>query len=166
MMQTRPGRSMSHCPRRRWLCGSVAMVALFGTVDRARPSAASEGAASIVQPPAATPAAFARRAFAMKRRAEQEGDQPYGAVVVKAGRIVGEAPSRVITGRDPTAHAEMEAIRDAARRLGARNLADCVLYSSSRPCPMCEAAAYWAGIKRLIHGADATDSGPPRLQRC
>ena len=160
-MRLRTGHSISHCSRRGWLRGSVAMVALFGTGYGARRSAALA-----VQPSAATPEAFTHRAFAMKRRAEQEGDQPYGAVVVKAGRIVGEAPSRVITGRDPTAHAEMEAIRDATRLLRTGNLDGCVLYSSSPPCPMCEAAAYWAGIERLVHGAESTDSGPPRLQRC
>jgi tRNA(Arg) A34 adenosine deaminase TadA len=154
---------MSRCSRRSWLRGSVAVAACLGTVHQAR---ASEGAALIVQPSIATREAFIRHAFAMKHRAEQEGDQSYGAVVVKAGRIVGEAPSRVVTGRDPTAHAEMEAIRDAAQRLRSRDLAGCVLYSSSQPCPMCEAAAYWAGIERLVHGAEITDSGPPRLQRC
>jgi tRNA(Arg) A34 adenosine deaminase TadA len=75
------------------------------------------------------------------------------------------APSRVVSRSDPTAHAEMEAIRDAARRLGTRHLGNCVIYASSRPCPMCEAAAYWAGISRLYHGADITDAGPPRLCR-
>ena len=109
---------------------------------------------------------FIAMAFEMKSRATADGDQPYGAVVVKDRRIVGEAPSRVVTGRDPTAHAEMEAIRDAARRLGTRDLGGCTMYSSSRPCPMCEAAAYWAGISGLVHGSDGTESGAPRLRRC
>ena len=107
-------------------------------------------------------AEFAERAFAMRQRALEAGDRGYGAVVVKAGRVVAEAPSRVITRGDPTAHAEMEAIRDAARVLG-RDLSCAVLYSSSPPCPMCEAAAYWAGIDRLHHGRPGTDGGPPRL---
>ena len=77
------------------------------------------------------------------------GDQPYGAVVVKDGKIVGEAPSRVVTNRDPTAHAEMEAIRDAARKLGTRDLSGCEMYGSSPACPMCRAAASFAGISRL-----------------
>jgi guanine deaminase len=91
------------------------------------------------------------------------GDQPYGAVVVRDGRIVAEAPSRGVVAGDPTAHAEMEAIRDAARKLGTRNLAGYDLYGSSRACRMCEAAAYWAGIARLFHGADATGGYPPQL---
>jgi tRNA(Arg) A34 adenosine deaminase TadA len=59
--------------------------------------------------------------------------------VVRAGLIVGQSPSHVVLHQDPTAHAEMEAIRDAARRLGTRNLSGCTLYSSSPPCPMCTA---------------------------
>ena len=120
----------------------------------------------IAQPPHPGKAAFMQRAFAMRDAAARAGDQPYGAVIVKDGRIVGEAPSRVVTATDPTAHAETEAIRDAARRLGTRDLSGCEIYASTRPCPMCEAAAYWAGIARIHHGADAADAGPPRLSRC
>jgi len=105
---------------------------------------------------------FARRALQLRDAATRSGDQAYGAVVVKDGRIVGEAPSRVITSRDPTAHAEMEAIRDAARKLGTRDLSGCEMYGSSRACRMCEGAAYWAGIARLFHGAEAAGGEPPR----
>jgi tRNA(Arg) A34 adenosine deaminase TadA len=101
---------------------------------------------------------FGRRAIELRDEAVRAGDQPYGAVVVKDGKIVGEAPSRVVTGRDPTAHAEMEAIRDAARRLGTRDLSGCELYGSSPACRMCEAAAYWANIARLHPG-----NRPPQL---
>ena len=106
------------------------------------------------------------RAYGMKRMAMESGDQSYGAVIVKSGRIIGQAPSRVVVNEDPTAHAEMEAIRDAARRLDTRDLQGCVMYSSSPPCPMCEAAAYWAGIERLFHGLNIADRGAPRLTRC
>jgi tRNA(Arg) A34 adenosine deaminase TadA len=106
---------------------------------------------------------FARRAMELRDEAARAGDQPFGAVVVKNGQIVGEAPSRVVRARDPTAHAEMEAIRDAARKLGTRNLSGCDLYGSSRACRMCEAAAYWAGIARLFHGEDAAGGQHPRL---
>ena len=95
--------------------------------------------------------------------ADDAGDQAYGAVVVQGGRIVGEGPSRVVTATDPTAHAETEAIRDAARRLGTRNLSGCVLYASSRPCPMCQSAAYGAGIGRYYSGSEIGDGGAPRL---
>lgn len=130
------------------------------------PLVASAGdlAPAIAQPDAATAAAFIKRAFDMRDQAASNGDQSYGAIVVSPDRIiVGQAPSRVIEATDPTAHAEMEAIRDAARRLGTRNLAGHVLYSSSRPCPMCEAAAYWANVDRMVHGRDGRDAGAPRL---
>lgn len=143
--------------RRVWL-GGAATLALGASADAAEPA--------IVQPENAGAAAFIGRALEMRRRAEAGGDQPYGAVVVRDGRVVGEAPSAVVTRGDPTAHAEMEAIRDAARRLGQRHLGGAALYASSRPCPMCEAAAYWAGIGRMIHGVDLVDAGPPRLNRC
>lgn len=108
-------------------------------------------------------AAFAARALAMRELAQASGDQPYGAVIVRGDRVIAEAPSRVVLDGDPTAHAEMEAIRRAARQLGTRDLAGCVMYSSSRPCPMCEAAAHWAHVGRMYHGAAATDAGAPRL---
>ena len=103
-----------------------------------------------------------RRAEAMRDQALRAGDQPFGAVVLCGDRVVAEAPSRVVTATDPTAHAEMEAIRDAARRLRTRDLSACVLVSTSRPCRMCEAAAAWAGITRMIHGESLTDAGAPR----
>lgn len=103
-----------------------------------------------------------RRAATLRDEAIRAGDQAFGAVVWRAGEIVGGAPSRVVTLNDPTAHAEMEAIRDAARRLRSRDLAGCVLVSTSRPCRMCEAAAAWAGISRMVHGESLTDAGPPR----
>lgn len=103
------------------------------------------------------------RAFELRRRAIERGDQPYGAVVVKDGSIVGEGVSAVVTDRDPTAHAEMQAIRDAARRLGTGDLSGCVMYGTSKACPMCEAAAYWARISRMYYGASVADAGPPRL---
>ena len=120
-------------------------------------------AEAIEQPQGSGDRALIGRAFEMQRRALDSGDQGYGALVARDGVIVGQAPSRVILNRDPTAHAEMEAIRDAARRLGSRSLDGCVLYSSSPACPMCEAAAYWAGIDRMVYGRDARDGGRPGL---
>jgi tRNA(Arg) A34 adenosine deaminase TadA len=110
--------------------------------------------------------AFMGQAETLKRRAVEAGDQAYGAVIVKDGRIVGEGPSRVVTNRDPTAHAEMEAIRDAARRLGTRDLSGCVIYATSRPCRMCETASYWASLSRIYFGDALTDGGPPRYSSC
>jgi guanine deaminase len=142
------------------LLGGGVGLALAGRAE------AREAAREIVQPARAEPAEFMRRAFEMRRRAEEAGDQGFGAVVVRAGRIVGEAPSAVLTRRDPTAHAEVEAIRDACRRLGTADLSGCEIYASFRPCPMCETACHWARIARMIHGADLADAGPPRYPRC
>jgi tRNA(Arg) A34 adenosine deaminase TadA len=119
---------------------------------------------------AATPEAERRplmaRAFEMRRLAVERGDQAFGAVVVKGGQVVGEGVSAVLTAPDPTAHGEIQAIRDAARRLGTPRLVGCELYTTFRPCPMCESAAYWAGIERVFHGEAITDGGAPRLGGC
>lgn len=118
----------------------------------------------IIQPVPPTREAFMRRAFEMRRIATERGDQPYGAVIVRGGRIVGEGVSAVVTTPDPTAHAEMQAIRDAARRLRTRDLSGCEMYGTSRACPMCEAGAYWAGVARLWYGEAIADGGAPRLR--
>lgn len=120
----------------------------------------------IRQPSARTPQAFMAEAERMRGLAVKAGDQGYGAVVVKGSgsnaRIVGAGASAVVTKSDPTAHAEMEAIRDACRRLKSRDLSDCVLYSTFRPCRMCETGAYWAGLSKMVHGAGLTDGGRPK----
>ena len=142
---------------------------LFGLAGIFTLGADREGIASeiqaepIEQPEASDDVTYIARAFDMQRQAIESGDQAYGAVVVLNGRIVGQSPSRVVIDRDPTAHAEMEAIRDAARRLDSRDLSRCTLYSSSPACPMCEAAAYWAGIERMVYGKNASEGGSPRL---
>lgn len=102
------------------------------------------------------------RAAALRRQAMGWGDQPYGAVLVLDGHLVGEGPSRVVIDRDPDAHAERVALRDARRRLGRDRLDGAVLYSTSRPCPMCEAAAAEVGVARMIHGEALHDAGAPR----
>ena len=122
---------------------------------------ATASAQTRAQPREALQAAM-RRAEALRDEALRSGDQPYGAVLLRGHEVVGAAPSRVVTSNDPTAHAEMEAIRDAARRLRSRDLSGCVLVSTSRPCRMCEAAASWAGISRMVHGEALSDAGPPR----
>ena len=104
---------------------------------------------------------FIDQAFAMRDRAVAEGDQPYGAIVAKNGRVVGWGPSRVVTNTDATAHAEMEALRDAGRTLGTHDLSGCVLYTTSPPCRMCETAAYWGNIERVYTGKSVSDRGKP-----
>ncbi|MGE0650584.1 MAG: nucleoside deaminase [Alphaproteobacteria bacterium] len=121
---------------------------------------------SIEQPTTINDSTFIARAYRERHEASARGDQTYGAVVVQDGRILGKAGSRVVRDRDPTAHAEMLAIRDALRRTGRADLTGAVLYSSSRACPMCEAAAYFAGIVRMVHGRARDDEGAPQLRRC
>ena len=106
------------------------------------------------------------RAAQMREQALAAGDQGYGAVVFKAGEIVGLGPSRVNTDLDPTAHAEVTAIRDAARRLGSRDLSGCTLVSTAKPCQMCETAAYWARIDGMVFGSAANAPLAPRYSRC
>lgn len=117
----------------------------------------------IIQPEIADDLAFIQRAFDMRQRAVDLGDQPYGAVIVRDGIVIGQSWSRVVLDGDPTQHAEMAAIRDAAQRSGSRDLSGAVMYSSSRPCPMCEAAAYWADIEEMIHGRAVHRAGRPAL---
>lgn len=144
---------------RRWLLTLTGFAAAVVLPRRA----AAQAPSPLAQPEAPGPRAFAARALALRDAALASGDQGYGAVIVKEGRIVGGAPSRVVINRDPTAHAEMEAIRDAARRLGTRDLSGTAMYGSSRACPMCRAAAYWAGISALYYGAQPSDDGRPNL---
>jgi tRNA(adenine34) deaminase len=101
-------------------------------------------------------------AEAMRQLALGWGDQSYGAVLVQGGAVIGEGPSRVIRNKDPNAHAEREAIRDAQRRLGTKALAGSVLYSTSRPCRLCEEAAAAANVDRMYFGPGLVDAGRPR----
>jgi tRNA(Arg) A34 adenosine deaminase TadA len=102
-------------------------------------------------------------AESMRQLALGWGDQPYGAVLVTTAGLVAEGPSRVVKNADPDAHAEREAIREAQRRLGTRDLSGSVLYSTSRPCRSCEQAAAQAGVSRMYFGPQLVDAGAPRL---
>jgi tRNA(adenine34) deaminase len=119
-------------------------------------------AAMLALPAQAAEKRWYEAAEAMRRLAESWGDQPYGAVLVMGDAIIGEGPSRVVRKKDPSAHAEREAIRDAQKRLGRKDLAGSVLYSTSRPCSLCERAAAEAGVERMIYGAELRDGGKPR----
>ncbi len=149
---------------RRALLSLARVIALVFPVIRSRRGyAASTRSDKIDQPSGRSDQSFIERAFEMRRQAIDIGDQGYGAVVVRDGVIVGQSPSHVIVHHDPTAHAEMEASRDAAARLGSRDLSGCTLYSSSSACPMCEAAAYWGNIDRMVFGEAISDGGRPTL---
>ncbi|MCA1756386.1 MAG: nucleoside deaminase [Bacteroidales bacterium] len=83
---------------------------------------------------------------------------PFGAVVVKDGVIISEASNRVTSDNDPTAHAEVLAIREACRKLGTYTLEGCTIYTSCEPCPMCLGAIYWARPVAVVYACDRTDA--------
>lgn len=83
---------------------------------------------------------------------------PFGAVIVRNGEIISSAHNEVIKTNDPTAHAEVAAIRKASSLLGRFDLSDCEIYSSCEPCPMCFAAIHWAKIKKLYYGSTRADA--------
>jgi guanine deaminase len=93
-----------------------------------------------------------RRAVELSRTSVERGGLPFGAVVALGGEIIGEAYNEVAATSDPTAHAEIVAIRRAAARRGHFKLEGFVLYASSEPCPMCLAAAHWARIEKIFYG--------------
>ncbi len=88
----------------------------------------------------------------------ENGGGPFGAVIVREGEIISEAFNRVVLDNDPTAHAEILSIRQASSSIRSHDLSDCVIYSSSEPCPMCLAAIYWAGIKKVVYATDRYDA--------
>ena len=97
---------------------------------------------------------YIRQAIGLARQGVEEGrGGPFGCVIVKDGVVVGQGCNGVTSSNDPTAHAEIVAIRDACRRLGHFQLTDCVLYASCEPCPMCLGAIYWARPKRVVYAA-------------
>jgi tRNA(Arg) A34 adenosine deaminase TadA len=99
-----------------------------------------------------------RRAIALSRKGVDAGGGPFGAVVVKDGVIIGEGSNLVAPSQDPTAHAEIVAIRNACKALGTHDLSGCVLYASCEPCPMCFAAILWARIDALFYANDRDDA--------
>jgi guanine deaminase len=105
---------------------------------------------------------FVGEAARMKSEAIASGDQPFGAVLVKAGAIVSYGPSRVILNRNSEAHAERVALWDAQKRLGTKDMTGTVMYSTSRPCTFCERALALANVERIYFGPSGSDAGRPR----
>jgi tRNA(adenine34) deaminase len=99
------------------------------------------------------PQSFMDDALSEARAANAAGEVPVGCVIVRTGKIIARAGNRTLTDRDPTAHAEMLAVREAARALGSERLTDCDLYVTLEPCAMCAAALSFARIRRLYYGA-------------
>ncbi len=98
------------------------------------------------------------RAIELSKMNIEKGGGPFGAVIVKDGKIVGEGANRVTASNDPTAHAEVEAIRHACQNLGTFELKDCEIYTSCEPCPMCLSAIYWAHIGAIYYGNTKRDA--------
>lgn len=102
---------------------------------------------------------FMRRAISLAQKGiDEEAGGPFGAVVVKGGEIVGEGFNQVTSTNDPTAHAEVVAIRRACRNLNSFQLDDCIIYTSCEPCPMCLGAIYWARPLRVFYAATREDA--------
>ena len=101
---------------------------------------------------------FMRQAIALAVENVKNGGGPFGAVIVRDGEVVATGVNRVTANNDPTAHAEVSAIRAACTKLGTFDLSGCVLYTSCEPCPMCLGAIYWAHIDKIYYGANQHDA--------
>jgi guanine deaminase len=100
-----------------------------------------------------------REAIRLSRQKMRENrGGPFGAVIARDGKIIARGWNRVVAATDPTAHAEIAAIRDACKKLKQFHLDDCELYSSCEPCPMCLGAAYWARLKRIYYATTRADA--------
>lgn len=101
---------------------------------------------------------FMREAIRLSVENVHNGGGPFGAVIVKDGKIIATGVNRVTASCDPTAHAEVNAIREAASRLHTFNLSSCEIYTSCEPCPMCLAAIYWARLDKVYYGNNKSDA--------
>ena len=99
-----------------------------------------------------------QRAIELSVQNVQQGGGPFGAVIARHGEVLAEGVNRVTANHDPTAHAEVQAIREAARRLGTFDLTGCDIYASCEPCPMCLGAIYWARLDHLYYAATQHDA--------
>src|SRR5271157_614537 len=111
------------------------------------------------EPPTASDELWMEAALRAAQRALEAGEVPVGAVVVHAGKIVGRGYNRNLTDSDPTAHAEIVALRQAGANLGNHRLGECELFATIEPCPMCAGALVHARLKRLVYGADDPKAG-------
>jgi len=106
-----------------------------------------------------TPEQLMRRAIALSAEKMRAGlGGPFGAVIARAGQIIAEGHNQVTSGNDPTAHAEVVAIRAACRQLGSFSLQGCEMYTSCEPCPMCLGAIYWARLDRVYYANTRIDA--------
>ena len=99
-----------------------------------------------------------REAIRLSRESIAKGGGPFGAVIVRDGEVIAAASNSVVPDNDPTAHAEVNCIREACRKLGTIDLSDCVIYTSCEPCPMCLGAIYWAHIGKIYYANTRKDA--------
>lgn len=99
-----------------------------------------------------------RQAISLAVENVKMGGGPFGAVIVKGDEVVATGANRVTPDNDPTAHAEISAIRAACKKLGTFDLSGCVIYTSCEPCPMCLGAIYWAHLDKIYYGANQHDA--------
>lgn len=99
-----------------------------------------------------------RRAIELSENSVRNGGGPFGAVIAKDGEIIAEGSNKVTINNDPTAHAEVCAIRNACKVLNTFELANCVIYTSCEPCPMCLGAIYWARLSKIFYANDRKDA--------
>ncbi len=103
-------------------------------------------------------ARFMREAIRLSRESVRQGGGPFAAVIVKHGEIIAKASNSVTSDNDPTAHAEINAIRQACRKRNTFDLSGCTLFTSCQPCPMCLGAIYWARLERIYYGNTKNDA--------
>lgn len=101
---------------------------------------------------------YMKQAISIAKKSVAAGGGPFGAIIVKENKILARANNRVTLDNDPTAHAEICAIRKACRRLNTFDLSRCDIYTSCEPCPMCLSAIYWAHINRIFYGCTKVDA--------
>lgn len=101
-----------------------------------------------------------RRAIALAQEKYRDGGHAVAAIIVQDGAVIAEAYTTIIRDKDPTAHAEMNAIRAAAKVLDSKTLGGCYLYTTYEPCPMCASAAVWARMQGIVYGASRDDQTP------
>lgn len=99
-----------------------------------------------------------RMAIALAKENIDQGGGPFAAIIVRGDEVVATGVNRVTANNDPTAHAEVQAIRAACTKLGTFDLSGCVIYASCEPCPMCLGAIYWAHIDKIYYGANKHDA--------
>ncbi len=101
---------------------------------------------------------YMQEAIELSTKSVESGGGPFGAVIVKDGEVIAKASNSVTLTCDPTAHAEVNAVRAACQKLGTFSLEGCEIYTSCEPCPMCLGAIYWAGIDRIYYGNSQSDA--------